>query len=206
MQQHSPLYLASQSKIRKHLLTLSDISFIELSHGADETACDWTLPAPTVVTAIARLKMDHTTISTSDLSHSAYVLTVDTLCVDSFGKVHGKPEDEQKAREMIVLWRNGCTVLTGFCLDKKVKQGGAWVTQERVEQTVSSKLTISVPDEWLETYIKKSCSLQAAGGVAIEEFGCQFVQSIEGSYSNILGLPLFELRLALTKLNFFNAY
>ncbi|MBA2307591.1 hypothetical protein H0W26_05665, partial [Candidatus Dependentiae bacterium] len=56
MQQHSPLYLSSQSKIRKQLLSLADIAYTELSHGADETSCDWTLPAPIVVAAIARLK------------------------------------------------------------------------------------------------------------------------------------------------------
>ncbi|MBA3751919.1 Maf family protein [Candidatus Dependentiae bacterium] len=205
MQQHQPLYLASQSRMRKHLLSLSKIFFIELPQSADESACDWTLPAAEVVGAIARSKMDYATVPTSHTTKCAYVLTADTLCVDTKGKVHGKPANEQEARAMLALWRLGCTVITGFCLDKKINHNDIWLTEERIEQSVSSTINMSIPDEWIAYYFENTPSFHVAGGMAIEEYGCQFVHSINGSYSNILGLPLFEVREALSKLNFFSA-
>ena len=45
---------------------------------------------------------------------------------------------------------------------------------------------------------------EAAGAVAVEECGSQFLQSIQGSHSGLIGLPMFELRQALTKCGFFN--
>lgn len=44
--------------------------------------------------------------------------------------------------------------------------------------------------------------MDCAGAVTIEEFGMQFVKEIHGSYSNIIGLPLFEVRHALKTLGF----
>ena len=105
---------------------------------------------------------------------------------------------------MLIKWRSGCTVLTAFCLDKKIYSGGQWHTKERIERTVTTRIKFDIPEEWLNDYLDNTPSLSVAGGMAIEEYGALFTQSIEGSYSNILGLTLFELREALSKLGFFS--
>ena len=60
-----------------------------------------------------------------------------------------------------------------------------------------------VPEEWIDIYLEKSVGLRASGAIAIEDFGEQFLKSVSGSYSAIVGLPMFELREALSQLGFF---
>ena len=199
----APLYLASQSRMRKLLLQQAQIPFTIIEQSADETACDWNQPFTAVVSSIARSKMDHASVPVGG-TH-CYVLTADTLCIDSQGRLHGKPESPEAAVAMLRLWRSGCLVATGFCLDKKEYVNGVWKTEKRIEQSVVTKIDFSVPDEWLDDYLNKTPSLNVAGAMAIEEFGFQFVRTIEGSYTNIIGLPLFEVRQALTELGFFNS-
>ena len=199
----APLYLASQSRMRKQLLEQAQIPFTVIEQSADETACDWSQPFTAVVASIARSKMEHASVPVGG-TH-CYVLTADTLCIDRQGKLHGKPESLEDARAMLRLWRAGCLVATGFCLDKKEYVQGTWRTEKRIEQSAVTKIDFSVPDEWFDDYLTKTPSLNVAGGMAIEEFGFQFVRNIEGSYTNIIGLPLFELREALTELGFFNS-
>jgi septum formation protein len=196
----APLYLASQSQMRKQLLLQSHIPFTVLEQTADETACDWNQPCTDVVLSIARSKMDHVSLP---LGTHCYVLTADTLCMDVQGHLQGKPENEEAARAMLTLWQAGCLVVTGFCLDKKEFKQGTWQTERRIEQAVVSKIDFSVPARWVDEYLRETPTLSVAGGMKIEDFGFQFVRTIEGSYSNILGLPLFEVREALTELGFF---
>ena len=80
----------------------------------------------------------------------------------------------------------------------------AWKTVASLQRTVSAGCLYIVPDEWIDTYFKEHpIALQAAGAIAIEEYGLQFLASIEGSYSTIIGLPLYDLRQALYELDFF---
>ena len=104
---------------------------------------------------------------------------------------------------MIRRWADGSIVHTGFCIDKKVLKKGIWTTEERIEQVVTTQIEFVIPDEWLDEYLKQTPSLDCAGAMAIEEYGFQFVRAIYGSYTNIVGLPLFEVRQALTQMNFF---
>ncbi len=54
------------------------------------------------------------------------------------------------------------------------------------------------------TYFYKSKFPGASGAVAIEDYGAQFLKTVDGSHSAIIGLPLFELREALDELGFFD--
>ena len=77
--------------------------------------------------------------------------------------------------------------------------------QEHVEQCVVGECIIDIPQHWRESYYTHHPhALQAAGGFAIEGYGMQFVQSVNGSITTIIGLPLYELRQALETLGFFN--
>ena len=60
-----------------------------------------------------------------------------------------------------------------------------------------------MPDNWIDIYLEKTPYLDVSGGMAIEKYGNQFLKTVQGSYSTIIGLPLFEVREALEKLGFF---
>lgn len=230
----APLYLASTSRARRLLLVQSRIPFTVIQQTSDETVYSGNLSFQEIVTQIARSKMDHAVMPQDHLNqasleradanikgesilqstaHSSstpkedtcFVLTADTLCVDNDGTLYGKPTDWDDAKRMLRIWRSGCTVATAFCLDKKLYNDGAWHTQERIERCVTTRISFDIPDEWLDTYIEQTASLSVAGAMAIEEYGALFVHSIEGSYTNIMGLPLYEVRQALSKLGFFSA-
>ena len=61
-----------------------------------------------------------------------------------------------------------------------------------------------IPDEWIEIYLKHSLlALSASNAIAVEGYGAQFLTAVNGSYSAIVGLPMFELRQALSDVGFF---
>ena len=189
--------------MRRELLTQAKIPFSLIEQDADESSIDWEQDPDTLVGILSRLKMDHALIPpVTSKNKECYVITADTICIDVHGKVHGKPKDHEDAIKMLKLWREGSTVLTGFCIDKKVFTT-KWETEERKEGVVSTSIDLSIPDEWLDIYLKETPSMSCAGAMAIEEYGFQFVKSITGSYSNIMGLPMYEMRLALEDLGFF---
>lgn len=198
----SHLHLASSSQSRKALLSLSSIPFHAIEQHADELAIDHTLPLEHLVSTIAILKMEHAVLP-SEQENALFVVSADTLSVDMHGVVHGKPRDYDDAKEKIKAFRSGSIVSTSFCLDKKVYKNNTWQTDQRIVRAVSSYCIFNVPDEWIDNYIQNSGALQATGGITIEAFGMQFLEKVEGSYSTILGLPLFELRESLTELGFF---
>lgn len=198
------LYLASGSQSRKDLLRLAHIPFIAISQTADEASCNWSLPLPQLVSAIARLKMDHAVIPPGSVGDVAFVLTADTLSMDMAGNIHGKPCTREEAIFMLKAARDGARLATGFCLDRFVWQDGAWYRERRIEQVVHAAYQFCVPDHWIDAYLAQSPSFEVSNAIAVEGYGLQFLQTVDGSYTTILGLPLFELREALTTLGFFD--
>ena len=197
------LCLASQSQSRQLLLKESGIPFILLSQSADEQACDWTLPLDKLVASIARHKMEHAQLPAGKEGEIIFVLTADTLSQDLDGTINGKPENRADAIDKIKRARNGSRLSTGFCLDKKVFKQGAWQLERRIEKVVSAEYTFAIPDEWIEPYLANTMALSCANAIAIEQYGTQFLKELRGSYSAIVGLPMFELRQSLEQLGFF---
>lgn len=200
------LYLASQSFSRRYLLTQARIPFMTLNQTADEGACDWNLPIDQVVLSIARHKMNHVIApEVSDEGDTIFVVTADTLCQDINGVIHGKPADYQDAcAKARALSAGPVQVVTAFCVEKKQVRNGAWVPVAREERVVAALCYFEIPESWIETYFKEQpIALQCAGALAIEEYGLQFLKKIEGSYTGIIGLPLYELRESLDRLGFY---
>lgn len=198
------LYFGSKSQSRRMLLEESQIPFITINQDADESLCDWGLPLPQLVLSIALYKMQHVILP--DGKHEGdrcFVLTADTMSHDKMGVVHGKPVDRADAIAKIKATAAGSFLCTGFCLDRKVWKNDAWVIEERIADVVSAEFMFVVPDNWLDIYLEKTPFLDVSGGIAVEKFGNQFLKMVQGSYSTIIGLPLFEVREALEKLGFF---
>jgi septum formation protein len=198
------LFLASQSASRKELLTLARIPFSVIEQRADEAACDWNVPIKKLVATIAKAKMDCVIMPTAQHDgETVFVITADTLSQSSDGTINGKPIDRQDAHLKIAKARQGNYVHTAFCVAKKRWQQDRWIIEELVEQTVSAYIEYEIPDNEIDYYLDNSLGLSAAGAIAVEGFGSQFFKCINGSYTAVMGLPLFEVRCVLQRLGFF---
>lgn len=200
---HNILLLASQSKSRRLLLAQSAIPFVLLEQEANEKECDWSLPLPALVESIAKHKMEQVMLPVGVEGKTIFVLTADTLTQDVQGNILGKPESREHAIAMLRAVRAGSREATAFCLDKKIYRGDTWHIQERTVRYVESECFFNVPDAWIDRYLDNTYALQCSGSIELEGYGAQFLQSVHGSYTTILGLPLCELREALEKLGFF---
>lgn len=210
------LYLASQSPSRKRLLQEAGIAIQVLEQSANEQACDWTLPLEQLVESIAVHKMDSLLISDNSKDYTKglggaqwvstrWVMTADTLGQDAQGRIYAKPNDYQDAVNQLKSQRGQWVrVATAFCLDRKVFKAGSWQTEERLSQTVISQILFSIEDNEIDEYIKAVGALKCAGSIAIDGFGGQYLKALNGSYSSVIGLPLYEVRQALKKTGFFD--
>ena len=123
-----------------------------------------------------------------------WVIAADTIvCVG--GSFLGKPKDRDEAVKMLgLLSGKEHKVLTGFSvqhLGKGVGDRGA------VETAVKVKALISYEMEW---YVRTGEPLDKAGGYAIQGIGSFMIESIRGSYTNVVGLPLCEVLQMLKRL------
>lgn len=199
------LYLGSKSGSRQKLLKEAQIPFKVVEQNADETVCDWGLSLQKIVERIAVYKMEQVVLPQGVEGEQCFVLTADTLSCDSTGAIHGKPCNREDAIKKIKAGRNGTRIGTAFCLDKKVYHLGQWEVDRRILSFVDAEYLFFVPDIWIDTYLEKSLGLIASGALAVELFGAQFLKSINGSYTTIVGLPMFELREALYELGFWDS-
>ncbi|MEX0671757.1 MAG: Maf family protein [Candidatus Babeliales bacterium] len=197
------LFLASGSASRKMLLQEARIPFQVIEQQADELACEWGMPLQQLVQKLAVLKMEHALVPIGKEGAVCFVLTADTLSLDSAGIIHGKPLDRADAFAKIKALRKGGSCGTGFCLDKKIFKNGKWQTQRRSIGFAKADHIFDVPDYCIERYIDSGQSLGASGGIRIEGEGAQFLKMIDGSYTAVVGLPMYEVRQALYELGFF---
>ena len=202
---YTTLLLASKSFQRRSALEQARIPFRIISQDADESVCDYQLSFHQLLESIALHKMNHV-VMPADLAHTAqFVLTVDTMVQDGSGKVYGKPESKEIARRYIQTLRdNPGLVGTAFCLDKKEFVDNVWHTVDRITRFVSAAYTLDISDHWIDIYFEQFPDyLSIAGALTIEEYGAQFLKSINGSYGCAVGLPLYELCESLESLGFF---
>lgn len=199
------LFLASKSVPRRQLLQTAQIPFQVIDQNADESQCDWGLPFAQLLASIARHKMNHVIVPVGKENEPCFVLTVDTMLQAHDGTILGKPQSKKDAIAMIQKSRNGGIVASAFCLDKKLFKNGSWSVEQRIEKYVSAQYVLDFPDQWIATYLEEFPEYESiAGALNIEEYGMQFLQSIHGSYSTAIGLPLYELRESLESLDFFD--
>lgn len=208
---HKKFYLASQSVQRKRLLKEAGFEFEILDQNADEKSCDWVMPLPKLTSHLAQLKMDHSVPSAGSITDElCWILTADTLCVDKNGELFGKPVDHADAIRMVKAIRAGAIAGTGFCIDRRLWKNGVWHQEERYIGYSYGECVLDVADDTIEWYFAKLKEIshldymKLSGAFSITGFGAQFLKSVTGSYTAILGLPLYEVRLGLTKLGFFD--
>lgn len=173
------LVLASQSPRRRELLAGLGIEIEVRPANADEAV----LPgesAPDYVLRVAREK--------ARAVPGAIVLGADTAVVLR-GEVLGKPSDPADARRMLrSLSGSVHEVLTGVC----VRRNEPAPPREESEVVATSVRFAPMSDSELDWYVATGEPLDKAGAYAIQGAGGTFVLGVEGSVSNVIGLPLAE--------------
>ncbi|MBW2107253.1 MAG: septum formation inhibitor Maf [Deltaproteobacteria bacterium] len=176
------LILASASPRRRDLLTQAGLPFTVIPSTVDETAL--TAGPPEVqVRMLAQAKAKQVAARFPD----HWVIGADTLVVID-GRVLGKPKDRTEARAMLHrLSGRTHTVWTGYCLCcKDVAQSIC----DAVDTKVQFKTLSAGEIAW---YVNTSEPYDKAGGYAAQGLGSTLIKRIEGSYTNVVGLPVCEV-------------
>ncbi|MFK7859046.1 MAG: nucleoside triphosphate pyrophosphatase [Granulosicoccus sp.] len=190
VEQPAVLILASQSQQRFDLLRQLGFAPQCLSADVDETPLPDESPAELVV-RLACLKASAcvTKPGFSDIigaGRSGVVLAADTV-IDLDGQILGKPNDETQALDMLEqLSGRSHRVHSGVC----VQRTGV---DEQYTVLVTTIVEFAHLSRQKARYYWLSGEPQGkAGSYAIQGSGAQFVVHLEGSYSNVVGLPLYE--------------
>ena len=183
----SELILASGSPRRARLLAEIIGSFRIITSSVEEDQDEGETPIAYVV-RVSREKAESVADGPEPRGGAGWVLAGDTIVVLEEA-VFGKPEDEEHARWMLEqLQDRRHEVITGICLLNR-KQAVCYLEAVRT-QVWMRKIE---PDE-MDAYIRTGEPFDKAGGYAIQGYGGRFIRKIEGSYSNVVGLPTERLR------------
>jgi len=201
------LYIGSQSTARHRLLDFAGISYKVLVHTSDEQPRVGVNAFQDYVLAVAQGKMRSLRLPEPTKTDSDYIfaLTADTLeRSPSTSQIFGKPMNKDHAVKMLKTLRQGpVEVVTACCLDKFYRRNDGWQRGEHEQWLVSSMVEFYVDDASIEGYLAAMpMALQASGAAMVEDNGLRFLKSIQGSYSAVIGLPLYELCHNLRKLGF----
>jgi len=184
------LILASQSPRRKELLAQLGYQFcvqasdIDESVKGAETAHDYVL-------RLAKQKAQHVLASLPALEQQTNLVLGSDTSVVLNGQILGKPESEDDCIQTLsLLSNNRHQVLTAIALASETGVQGEVITTE-VE--FKSLTTAEIKAYWLTGEPQDK-----AGGYGIQGIAGQFVKTINGSYSAVVGLPLYETANLLT--------
>ncbi len=181
------LILASASPSRKMLLEQAGLDFEVVVSGVDETVPSDYTPAQTVE-ALAQRKGQ----AVQALRPEAPIIAADSV-VSIDGLILGKPKDDEAAKATLRrLSGRTHELITGVCL----LINGRMDLFHQVTRVTFYPLT----EEEIAEYVALGESRGRAGAYGIEGIGVVLVQSIQGDYPNIVGLPVAETIRRLHKL------
>ena len=180
--------LASTSPRRREMLERAGF-FFEVVAPPDDDNSRMAELSPTTLVADQALAKGRAVASARP---EEYVLAADTVVV-LYGRVMGKPADEAEARVMLTdLAGRVHEVLTGFCL----LRGEEIISREVVRTKVEFR---GLGSAEIEAYTATGSPLDKAGAYGIQDLGGGLVRAIEGSYTNVVGLPLAQVIEALAR-------
>lgn len=173
------LVLASSSPRRVALLESLGFQFDIIPHTIKENIPRGVLPGELVM-HLAYIKADDVAKKTKN----AIIIAADTVVLHG-RDILGKPKDMRDAKRILSMLRNSDhDVVSGVCMiDTPSKRKVL-----RISRTYIKMKHIS--DEEIDAYIKSGEPLDKAGAYAIQGEGGKFIECIDGSLSNVVGLPL----------------
>lgn len=179
MRENIKIIIGSKSPRRQQLISGLGLDFEVRTKEVEEIYPE-NLPAHEVAEFLSKLKSSPLL---ETLGENEVLLTSDTTVIIN-DTVLGKPKDLEEAKTMIAsLSNNDHEVVTGVCLSSKEKQ---------VSFSVSTRVFFNaLSQEEINYYVEKFHPLDKAGAYGIQEWIGQIgVQKIEGSYYNVVGLPI----------------
>lgn len=180
-----PLILASGSPRRRELLDLMGLTYTVETPDVDESFSG--RPSETVM-EISRRKAAAVAARHSD----SIIIAADTL-VFADGAL-GKPHTPERAKEMLrSLAGNWHHVYTGIT----VINTRSGCILRNVDKTRVH--LVSMTEQEIDAYVATGEPLDKAGAYGIQGMGGMFVDRIDGSYSNVVGLPMSMLRIMLAQ-------
>jgi len=184
------IILASKSPRRQQLLSGIGINFRTVNHLEMEEVYPAVLRGAEIPVYLAQAKA---AFYQSLIERNTLLITADTI-VWLENEVIGKPSGEEDAVEMLMkLSGNMHEVFTGVCIKT--------ATQERVFHAVSKVFFRKLSEDEIRYYVKGYKPFDKAGAYGVQEWiGYVGVERIEGSYFNVMGLPVQKLYCELLKL------
>lgn len=176
------LILASQSPRRKYLLEQAGLRFRVIPSPFDESSVASAEPAA-YVQNLAENKADDVAVHYPE----AWVIGADTI-VAAEDRLLGKPASKEAARRMLGrLSGKTHQVYTGFCICRH-SDNLKFIKAVRTDVTFKD-----LSENEIEWYIRTGEPFDKAGAYAIQGMGTFLVRRINGSYSNVVGLPVCEV-------------
>lgn len=177
-----PLILASISPRRRYLLEQAGLTFSVIPSTLDESSVPVSTPENHV-----RILAEAKAMEVAELYPKSWVIGADTLvCIGD--DVLGKPDTSVMARRMLkALSGKTHGVFTGYCICCKAEER---TFSETVETKVSFKTLSETEIDW---YLSTGEPFDKAGAYAVQGLGSFLVKRIEGSYTNVVGLPVCEV-------------
>ena len=176
------IVLASASPRRVELLASAGVEFEVHAGDISEKVLPGEAPEDHVV-RLAREKA----LNVASKAEGRYFIGADTVVVCA-GEIMGKPKDSADAERM--LWKlSGVPhkVITGFAIYDRQRH-------DAVSAAVTTRVCFKqLRDEEIHAYIATGCPFDKAGAYAIQGGAAHMVERIEGSYTNVVGLPLCEV-------------
>lgn len=180
-----PFILASGSPRRRELLGDLGITFTVVKPDIDETEQAGEDP----IDYVRRLSREKAQAVADRLSAPSAILAADTTVIFQ-GRILGKPADADEARAMLVALRDTAhTVCTALTLRRTDAPG-----RSRTEHTITTVVMRPYTDTEIDAYIASGDPFDKAGGYAIQHAEFAPAARIDGSYSNVMGLPVETLR------------
>lgn len=184
--------LASGSPRRRELLGSLGIEFVVIKADIDETQHPGELP----YTYVRRLSNEKAEAVAGRLGEPAFVLAADTVVilaadtigVTETGDILGKPEDADDARTMLQRLRGRDHVVCTSLTLRNLASGQALTELTRTTVTMRD-----YTDAEIDAYVATGDPFDKAGSYAIQHEGFHPVERIEGSYTNVVGLPVETL-------------
>jgi septum formation protein len=182
MQNNAPIILASESPRRRYLLSRAGLSFTVVPSQIDETRIPLSSPRDYVKT-LAEKKAG----AVSPKHPDSWVIGADTI-VTVKDTILGKPDSLSEARSMLKrLSGEKHQVFTGYCIC-------CHSAKHRISDAVSTDVYFKdLTAEEIEWYIHTAEPFDKAGAYAIQGLGSFLVTRINGSYTNVVGLPVCEV-------------
>lgn len=173
------IFLASKSPRRRELLQDMGISYEIISTDVEETF-DAALPPEEIVMYLSKLKLSP--IDMSQYPGNTIFIACDTIVVMD-GQILGKPKDSEEAKRMVrSLSGQTHVVYSGLTIATPQRT----LTDYRATDVTFAELS----EEEIEYYVHQYQPLDKAGAYGVQEWiGCVGIQSIKGSFYNVMGLP-----------------